>query len=347
MLLNIYQITLVSFVSFITSIIVTRFSIRYALKLGALDYPNLERKSQATPVPFFGGGAIAVVIIFISFSSLFFGGFSSKYYLQLFSILAPAMFFFFLGLIDDFHSLKPITRLIVQTFIAFLISIIYVSSGTRSFILNNIFDFLLTIFWIVGIVNAINFFDNIDGGAAGVIIISSFTIFVTAYTQNQTLLAALALVTCGAVMGFLYWNRFPAKTYLGDSGALFLGALVAGLLIRLDFESSSRLISPFIPIIIMAIPILDTCVAVTSRIIDRKSIFIGGMDHLSHRISGAGVGKKHTTLILNLLCGIYAILALALVYFDEVFWLPLMILIFWFVKFVFFLFFIPKAINSK
>jgi UDP-GlcNAc:undecaprenyl-phosphate GlcNAc-1-phosphate transferase len=175
---------------------------------------------------------------------------------------------------------------------------------------SNIFDAVITIFWVVGICNSINFFDNLDGGAAGTVAISSATLAFLALTGDQYLIAALATVTTGATLGFLVWNKSPAKIYMGDAGALFLGVLLATLTIRLEPNTNTQIGSYLTPIFLLAVPILDTTVAVISRLRRHISPFQGGQDHLSHRLIRAGLSRKQAAISLWLLSGVYGALAI-------------------------------------
>jgi UDP-GlcNAc:undecaprenyl-phosphate GlcNAc-1-phosphate transferase len=162
----------------------------------------------------------------------------------------------------------------------------------------------------VGICKSINFFDNLDGGAAGTVAISSAALAYLALTGDQNLIAALAIVTTGATLGFLVWNKNPAKIYMGDAGALFLGVLMATLTIRFEPISNTQIGSYLTPVFLLAVPILDTTVAVISRIRRHVSPFQGGRDHLSHRLIRAGLSRKQAALSLWLLSLIYGAMAI-------------------------------------
>jgi UDP-GlcNAc:undecaprenyl-phosphate GlcNAc-1-phosphate transferase len=174
---------------------------------------------------------------------------------------------------------------------------------------NLFLDLLITILWIVGITNSINFFDNVDGGASGTIAISSIFLFFLAFQGGQFFIAALAAVLGGATIGFLLWNRPPARIYMGDAGALFLGLLIATLLIRFDPNPIHLSASFAIPVLILAIPILDTTVAVISRLRRGVSPFQGGQDHLSHRLMRAGLSKRQAILSLWLMSLFFCLIA--------------------------------------
>ena len=159
-------------------------------------------------------------------------------------------------------------------------------------------NYVVTIIWVVGICNSINFFDNLDGGASGTVAVISIFLFAIAFDLGQSLVSALAIVTAGATLGFLIWNKTPAKIYMGDAGALFLGIIIAVLTIRLDPEVGPQSRALAIPLLLMAVPILDTTTVVISRLSRGISPFTGGRDHLSHRLMRKGLGRKATAYVL-------------------------------------------------
>ena len=152
--------------------------------------------------------------------------------------------------------------------------------------------------WIIGICNSINFFDNLDGGAAGTVAVSTIGIALIALGEGQELIAALSIVTAGSTIGFLMWNRSPARIYMGDAGALFLGVVVSVLTIRLNPGIAPKWNSISLLPMLLAVPILDTCVAVFSRISRGISPFTGGKDHLSHRLMRKGLSKQESAFSL-------------------------------------------------
>jgi UDP-GlcNAc:undecaprenyl-phosphate GlcNAc-1-phosphate transferase len=174
---------------------------------------------------------------------------------------------------------------------------------------SQILNYSITILWIVGVCNSINFFDNHDGGAAGTVAVITFFLFFIAYDRQQVLVSALAIVTAGATAGFLIWNRHPAKIYMGDAGSLFLGIIISVLTIRLSPGVVPAYKSLAIPLFLMATPILDTTVAVTSRIYRGISPFQGGRDHLSHRLMRKGLNRRITAFTLWGFAGIYGLIA--------------------------------------
>jgi len=284
-----------------------------ALRIGAVDAPDSGRKTQKEPVPYLGGVAIVIGVLTVSYAALLYSDFSKQTFLLASSVLLPALAMAVMGLIDDLRGLLPWPRLAAQTIVAIIVAALLISSHTIGTAFNNrILDAAVSIFWIVGVCNSINFFDNLDGGASGTVAITTFFLFLIAYDRQQVLVSALSIVTAGATFGFLLWNRPPAKIYMGDAGALFLGIVVSVLTIRLNPGVVSRGLSIAIPGALMAVPIMDTTVAVGSRIFRRISPFEGGRDHLSHRLMRIGFSRRSAAFALWGLTFFFAVLALAI-----------------------------------
>jgi len=282
---------------------------KLALKIGAVDAPNMARKVQTEPVPYLGGVAIVIGVLVATYGTVFVEnrdlGLAS-------TVLIPATAMAVMGLIDDLRGLPPWPRLISQTLVGVIVAAILISTDTigtpaKVFLI----DAIITTLWIVGVCNSINFFDNLDGGAAGTVVVISIFTFLIAFDQGQILVGALAIVTAGATAGFLLWNRPPAKIYMGDAGALFLGIIVAVLTIRLNPAIQPTWKSLSIPLLLMAVPLLDTTVAVTSRLARGISPFTGGRDHLSHRLMRKGLQRRAAAISLWALAGVYGTTAYA------------------------------------
>ena len=284
---------------------------KVALATDVVDNPNAAHKSHKQAVPYLGGVAIIIGIISISYSTSLVSNFTSTTFWLATSVLGPALALGLIGLWDDIKSLSPLPRFIAQSIAGiFTASVLVITNNLGNPTGSEIFDALITIFWVVGISNSINFFDNLDGGAAGTVAISSAALAFLALTGDQFLIAALATVTTGATLGFLVWNKSPAKIYMGDAGALFLGVLLAILTIRLEPKTNTQIGSYLTPIFLLAIPILDTTVAVFSRLRRHVSPFQGGQDHLSHRLIRAGLSRKQAAISLWLLSAVYGALAI-------------------------------------
>jgi UDP-GlcNAc:undecaprenyl-phosphate GlcNAc-1-phosphate transferase len=284
-----------------------------AIRLGAMDAPNVARKTQPEPVPYLGGIAIAIGIVVTTLVALFVSESSSVNIGIALSTLCPAIVLGIVGLVDDFKSLMPWPRLVIQTLVGFFVSTYLAISGTRSLTFgNDLVDFLVTVVWVVGICNAVNFFDNLDGAASGSVAVISTGLFTISFLQGQEMVAALSLVMAGATLGFLIWNKSPAKIYMGDAGSLFLGVLISVLTIRIDPSSLPQWKSLFLPLVLLAIPLLDTSVAVISRLKRGISPFTGGRDHLSHRLLRSGLSRRVSAIVLWMASGICSLIAIGI-----------------------------------
>ena len=272
---------------------------RVAIAIGAMDKPNLDRKTQKEPVPYLGGLAIAISVVVLTFAAVIRSDNTQTTFPLAATLLFPAIFLGLMGLIDDLASLNPLPRLIIQTVMAIAVSVFLIKSDTVGITLDGTFlDEVVMTIWIIGICNSINFFDNLDGGAAGTVAVSTIGIALIALGEGQELIAALSIVTAGSTIGFLMWNKSPAKIYMGDAGALFLGVVVSVLTIRLNPGIAPKWNSISLLPMLLAVPILDTCVAVFSRIYRGISPFTGGKDHLSHRLMRKGLSKQGTAFAL-------------------------------------------------
>ena len=284
---------------------------RIAIATDVIDRPNSLHKSHKQPVPYLGGVAIIIGVIAISYSTSLVSNFTTNTFWLATSVLGPALLLGLIGLWDDLKNLQPLPRFIAQSIAGvFTAGILVITDNVGNPTGSVIFDSIITAVWVVGICNSINFFDNLDGGAAGTVAISSIALAFLALNGDQYLIAALSTVTAGATLGFLVWNKSPAKIYMGDAGALFLGVLLATLTIRLNPNSDTQIGSYFTPIFLLAIPILDTTVAVLSRLRRHISPFQGGQDHLSHRLVRAGLSRKQAAVTLWGLSGFYGAVAI-------------------------------------
>ena len=270
-----------------------------AIKLSVMDLPNMERKTQVEPVPYLGGVAIAISIVSVTYAAIFYSDNTKTTFPLVTYALLPAAILGLMGLIDDIRGLPALPRLVAQTVVATVVAIFLLNLDFNVGPFGNpLLNQVINIVWIVAICNSINFFDNLDGGAAGSVAISTLGIALIAANQGQELVTALSVVTCGATVGFLLWNKSPAKIYMGDAGALFLGVLVAVLTIRLNPGITPKFNSFAILPMLLAVPILDTCIAVFSRLCRGISPLTGGRDHLSHRLMRKGLSKHASAYLL-------------------------------------------------
>ena len=283
-----------------------------------LDRPTSSHKSHTQAVPYLGGVAILIGVVAVPYGALLLNSFSINNFWLATSVLAPAIAMGLVGLWDDLKNLPPLPRFIGQSVAGLIVAIgLVISNNVANPTGSTAVDISITVVWIVGICNSINFFDNLDGGAAGTAAISAIFLTYLAINNGQSFIAALAIVVAGATLGFLIWNRTPARIYMGDAGALFLGILLAILTIRLNPDTQTILASFATPILLLAVPILDTCVAVFSRLRRRVSPFQGGKDHLSHRLVRAGLSRKMAAASLWTLSALFGLLAVILTVVDK------------------------------
>jgi len=282
---------------------------RAAIRFDVVDQPTEAHKTHRDPIPYMGGVAIIIGVVTATFGAIFISG---NYQLTRLAstVLLPALFMGIVGLFDDIKNLSPWPRFIAQNVVGVVTASVLVSTNTLGTPTgSSLLDVLITVVWIVGITNSINFFDNVDGGASGAVAISSMFLFLMALQSGQYFIASLAIVLSGSTLGFLIWNKPPARIYMGDAGALFLGVLIASLTLRFNPNPIDKLASFTIPVLLLALPILDTSVAVMSRLKQGISPFQGGQDHLSHRLLRLRLTKRQSVLLLWVMTTFFALLA--------------------------------------
>ena len=335
MSITVTQFAILGIAAFVVTGLLTWPIRALAIRLGAMDAPNLSRKTQTEPVPYLGGVAIALGVTVVTLAAVYVGGNKSgNNSAQLkdlaLTVLLPALMLGAIGLLDDLRSLSPWPRLLAQTVIGSVIAFVIVENGSIGTPFNSSgvgaddgnsswLNTLVTIVWIVGISNSINFFDNLDGAASGAVAIAALGVFIIAFDRGQELVSALSIVTAGATIGFLMWNKSPAKIYMGDAGALFLGIIISVATIRLNPGIAPTWQSLVIPLMLLAVPLLDTCVAVFSRCARGLSPLTGGKDHLSHRLVRGGLTRPQAAISLWSASGVCALFSLAVYFFADSF----------------------------
>jgi UDP-GlcNAc:undecaprenyl-phosphate GlcNAc-1-phosphate transferase len=308
--INSIEYLLLGLLAFVLAGFLTWPTRKIAIAIGAMDKPTLDRKTQKEPIPYLGGVAIAASIVILTFAAVIKSNNTQTTFPLAAMLLFPAILLGAVGLVDDLRTLQPMPRLIIQTVTAIIVSLFLINTDTVAINFNStIVDEVIIVIWIIGICNSINFFDNLDGGAAGTVAVSSLGIAAISLGEGQELVAALSIVTAGSTLGFLMWNKSPAKIYMGDAGALFLGVIVSVLTIRLNPGITPQWNSIALLPMLLAVPILDTCVAVFSRIKRGISPFTGGKDHLSHRLMRKGLSKRRTAFTLWAMQGFFVVCA--------------------------------------
>ena len=308
------DIAIAFLLAFITAFVITPYTIRLAKKVGAVDIPN-DRRINKKPMPRLGGLAVIagflVSVIYLVISASIEGKINlleDGLNIKLLGILGGMLVLGIVCYIDDVKDIKPLVKLAGQVTAAIIVA----SSGVlidnftipfkeNSFVLNEVFSFILTVGWIIGITNAINLIDGLDGLSSGITLISCLSLVVV-FALNESPLIAIILITAlaGAIVGFLPYNFNPAKTFIGDVGSNFMGFALAIISI-LGVAKTYTAIVLIAPIMILALPIFDTIWAIIRRIIKSKSIkgvFKADRGHLHHRLMAKGYTQKQSVLIL-------------------------------------------------
>jgi UDP-GlcNAc:undecaprenyl-phosphate GlcNAc-1-phosphate transferase len=221
---------------------------------------------------------------------------------QLVIVLLCALVLFLLGLVDDKKHLGPFFKLTVQFAVA-LIAAGFAEVRVELFIESKIITTLLSALWIVLIINAFNFLDNMDGASAGIAVIVSIVLLTAAVLSGQVFVGGMALVFIGTLLGFLIFNFPPAKIFMGDAGSLVVGFFVALLSLRTTYyheEQNGQWYSVLLPVIVMAVPLYDFISVTVLRIRSGKSPFVGDTQHFSHRLKKRGLTDTQTVLTLYL-----------------------------------------------
>lgn len=290
---NLIEIVLVTLVVAMALIPIAK---KVANHIGAIDIPN-ERKVHKDPMPRVGG--LAIFGAFLS-GYIFYGDVTN----QMISILIGAFIMFFLGVLDDIKPIKASYKFLVQILAAVIVVIygqVYFKEITFLGLrleFNLFFSYFLSIFFIVAISNAINLIDGLDGLAGGISSIYFLTITLIALLlgKNNGLDIVLAVIMLGSTLGFLANNFPPAKIFMGDSGSLFLGFMIS--VIALVSYKVATMTSLIIPVVILAIPIFDTVLAILRRLLKKESIGAPDKDHFHHQLLKLNLSTRKSILII-------------------------------------------------
>ncbi len=282
-------------IALITVLLITPLVKRLAIWWGAVDQPN-QRKVHAKIMPRLGG-----LGIYIAFLIAFL--FIAPKTLLTYAILLGATIIVITGALDDRYQLSPKVKLVGQMIAALVV----VFAGLQVEFVNLPFEGVwnfgwfgipFTLFWIIGITNAVNLIDGLDGLAAGVSGIGTAVIFVMSFIIGNPTASYLSVILLGAIIGFLFYNFHPAKIFMGDTGALFLGFMLASMSI-LGFKYVT-LFAFIVPILILGVPISDTFFAIIRRWVNNKPISEPDKNHLHHRLLQIGFSHRQTVIIIYL-----------------------------------------------
>ena len=315
--------------AFITAYVITPYTIRFAKNVGALDIPKESRKIHKKPMPRLGGIAVIVgftvsviyllIVMSIEKTINLFG--DEQYYIKMIGFLGGLVILGAFCFVDDLKNINPFFKLFGQI----LAAIAVVSSGilidkitlpyVDTFITEQASAIIITIIWIVGITNAINLIDGLDGLSSGVSLISCVSLLII-FALNGSPLISIILITAlaGAILGFLPYNFNPARTFLGDTGSEFLGYSLSIISI-LGMAKTYTAIVIVAPLLVFALPLLDTFFAIIRRLIKTKSlkgVFKADKEHLHHKIMKHGYTQKQAVLILYGISATFGMFAIIL-----------------------------------
>jgi UDP-GlcNAc:undecaprenyl-phosphate GlcNAc-1-phosphate transferase len=295
--MNMVDFVPIMVVGFAASLGLTPVTRQLAERIGLVDKPN-ARKVHRSPIPLMGGLAIygGFVVALLLFARM------PQHVLELSAIVLATTFLMVIGFWDDRRELSARLKFAGQ-----LVAVLGVmAAGVRVELFKiPVLDWALTLLWYVGIINAINFLDNMDGLAAGVSAIAAFFMFVLSVSQGQELVSAMSAALCGAAIGFLLYNFNPATSFMGDMGSMILGFLLAVCGIKLRFPEQSLSVSWMIPILVLGLPIFDTTLVVFTRLREGRSPAQAGKDHTSHRLVFAGLSTRATVIVLYTACALF------------------------------------------
>jgi len=289
--------------AFIISTVISLLSIPVlriiSMRTGYLDHPR-DNKRHAHSTPLLGGVGIYLA---------FFIGLLSQWDVisilrvsdQMAAILAGVTVLLILGLVDDKMGMGPNIKLLGQ----FMAAMILYKAGFKITFLGNYYlNLIFTYLWIIGMTNAFNLLDNMNGLSAGIAIIASFFFGVISWMNGQGIVSIISFCLCGSCLGFLKYNFPKAKVFMGDAGSLIIGFILSTIAISGNWRSYGLLTSLAVPLLVLAYPIFDTTLVTIMRIREGRSIFQGGKDHSSHRLALLGFRTKNTVLLVYLICTI-------------------------------------------
>ena len=324
------DIAIAFLLAFVTAFVITPHTMRLSKKVGAIDLPN-DRRVNKKPMPRLGGlaviaGFLVSTIYLLIMMSLeknlnLFG--TENYYLKLIGFFIGIILLGITCFIDDSKGIPWYVKLIVQIISAIIVVVcgIRIENISLPFVENKIvidqvFSYILTVGWIIGITNAINLIDGLDGLSSGVCLISCLSLLII-FALNGSPILAIILITAlaGAIVGFLPFNFNPAKTFIGDTGSNFMGFSIAIISI-LGVAKTYTAIVLIAPIIVLALPIFDTLFAIVRRIVKGKSIkaiMKPDKGHIHHRLMARGYSQKQAVLIMygiTAILGMFAIILL-------------------------------------
>lgn len=300
------------------ALVLTPLARRTALRYDIVDHPG-GRKAHHAPMPYLGGLAIYVAFLLFLLGLVVFkvrGGNDPHTPLaQALAMIAGATLMVVLGLVDDRFALRPLLKLGGQVLAAV---VLYIAGLHFHFHHFPWLDFPISMLWVLGMTNAFNLLDNMDGLSVGTAAIGCAYFFVLAELEpiKQFLVASMAIALAGACLGFLYYNFNPARIFMGDAGALFLGFMLSVLGLKINANGNGfpnlHAVNFFMPVVVLGIPIFDTTLVTISRLRRHVPVSRGGRDHTSHRLVLLGLTVREAVMAVYLVAGALGIAGILL-----------------------------------
>ncbi|HVV37487.1 MAG TPA: MraY family glycosyltransferase [Acidimicrobiales bacterium] len=279
--------------AFVAALIVIPLAQRVAVLNNVTSMPRADRLHD-TPTPYLGGVPIVLVAAAAS-------PFIGEWQLEAAVIIGGALLLGVVGLLDDLRNLRPAPRLVAEAGAA----LAAVAAGAHVQLFGGVVDVVLTVVWFVGVTNAFNLVDNMDGAAGGIAAATALALLITAGLNHQVLVSGMAAVVAGTCLAFLIYNWHPARIFMGDAGALPLGYLLAAIALKLRFPVAHE--ASIAAVVLFTAPALfDTTLVVISRIARHRPIYVGGTDHTSHRLLRLGLPTRVVASLITLVaaaCG--------------------------------------------
>jgi len=291
----------------VASLVITPLIRRLCQRFSLLDVPLDDRRVHRRAIPRLGGVALYLsctcALITFAFVDNLLTQSIKQHSSELFLVLLPATLVFLVGVYDDLRGANALVKFVSLGLIASL----FFAMGGRvnalsvplvgSVQLPSVVSYVVTLLWLVGIANAFNLIDGIDGLASGAALFASVVIMIVSIAQGLPLMIVITLVLCGSLAGFLRYNFNPASIFLGDSGALFVGFILAALSV-VGTQKAATAVAVVVPILAFGFPVVDTAMTMSRRLVSRRPIFEGDKEHIHHMLLARGWSQRKVVLVL-------------------------------------------------
>jgi UDP-GlcNAc:undecaprenyl-phosphate/decaprenyl-phosphate GlcNAc-1-phosphate transferase len=325
--INIYWLCAMTFViAALSCAVFTPLVRRMAFAVGVFDEPDDDRRVHTQPTPRLGGVAIFIGFMLALFAMLdvaLNNNYVIHHYLgtrdlaQIIGLLFGATLMLGIGLWDDIMGMRPQTKFLAQFLVALMMIVLYqftilgFSLPRLGYVSLGLFAVPFSLFWYLGMVNAINFMDGLDGLVTGVALIASVTMVIVSWWHHQYLVAITMCALGGAAAGFLPFNYNPARIFMGDGGSLFIGFVLASAAV-MGTEKIAVGISLLVPLLVLALPIVDTARVIVQRVSKRAPVFDADRSHMHHQLLDFGLSQRQVVNLIYFVCFVLGAIAIVL-----------------------------------